>query len=67
MPLTSRPLESRMGKGRGAVSTWVCNIRRGAIVVEVDNIGDLELPLIIKKVKSKLPGRFILIHRFFSS
>jgi ribosomal protein L16/L10AE len=56
-----------MGKGRGAVSTWVCNIRRGAIVVEVDNIGDLELPLIIKKVKSKLPGRFILIHRFFSS
>jgi len=37
-PLTRKPLETRMGKGKGSVEEWVMNIKPGRIVFEVAGV-----------------------------
>lgn len=34
-PLTKKPLETRMGKGKGGVEEWVMNIKPGRIIFEM--------------------------------
>jgi len=37
-PVTRRPLETRMGKGKGSVDAWVAVIRPGAMLFEVGGV-----------------------------
>jgi large subunit ribosomal protein L16 len=37
-PLTAKPLETRRGKGKGAVDQWVMNIKPGRIIFEIAGI-----------------------------
>jgi len=37
-PVTHKPAETRMGKGKGAPDGWVCVIKPGRILYEVDGI-----------------------------
>jgi large subunit ribosomal protein L16 len=37
-PITSKPAEVRMGKGKGAPSHWVAPVRPGRIMFEVDGV-----------------------------
>lgn len=37
-PLTKKPAETRMGKGKGSVSEWVAIVRPGRILFEVGNV-----------------------------
>jgi len=37
-PLTKRPLEVRMGKGKGPVEEWVMNIRPGRVIIEMAGV-----------------------------
>ena len=39
-PLTRKPLETRMGKGKGSVEEWVMNIKPGRIVFEVAGVSE---------------------------
>lgn len=39
-PLTKKPLETRMGKGKGGVEEWVMNIKPGRILYEVGGVSD---------------------------
>lgn len=39
-PLTKRPLEVRMGKGKGSVDKWVMNIKPGRILYEMAGVED---------------------------
>ncbi|NEW61076.1 50S ribosomal protein L16 [Sulfurovum sp. bin170] len=39
-PLTKKPLETRMGKGKGSVEEWVMNIKPGRIVFEVAGVSE---------------------------
>src|SRR6267142_3410687 len=38
VPVTKKPLEVRMGSGKGAVELWVCRVKPGRILFEVDGI-----------------------------
>lgn len=38
LPVTSKPTEMRMGKGKGAVSSWVCRVQPGDILYEMDGV-----------------------------
>jgi large subunit ribosomal protein L16 len=38
IPVTEKPLEVRMGKGKGAPSFWICRIKPGQILFEMDGI-----------------------------
>ena len=37
-PLTAKPLEVRMGKGKGAIDKWVMNIKPGRICFEMAGV-----------------------------
>ena len=37
-PLTAKPLETRMGKGKGSVDQWVMNIKPGRIIFEMAGV-----------------------------
>ena len=37
-PITKKPLEVRMGKGKGAPSHWVAPVRPGRLMFEVDGV-----------------------------
>ena len=38
LPVTNKPAEVRMGKGKGSVSYWVCSVQSGQILYEMDGI-----------------------------
>src|ERR1700683_3381091 len=38
-PITKKPAETRMGKGKGAPDQWVCVIRPGKILFELEGVG----------------------------
>lgn len=38
LPITAKPTESRMGKGKGAVSHWVARVRGGTTLFEICGI-----------------------------
>ena len=37
-PVTKKPLETRMGKGKGAVDHWVAVIRPGKVLYEIEGV-----------------------------
>ena len=37
-PITKKPLETRMGKGKGSPEYWVANVKPGRILFEVEGI-----------------------------
>lgn len=37
-PITKKPTEVRMGKGKGAVSHWVAKIQKGQILYEISSL-----------------------------
>lgn len=39
-PLTSKPAETRMGKGKGAPEEWVAEIRAGKIIFEMTGVNE---------------------------
>ncbi len=38
IPVTEKPAEVRMGKGKGNVSSWICRIKAGQILFELDGM-----------------------------
>ncbi len=38
VPVTSKPTEVRMGKGKGSVDYWACKVKPGRIMFEIDGV-----------------------------
>ena len=38
LPVTSKPTEVRMGKGKGAVADWACRVKPGRELFEIDGV-----------------------------
>lgn len=55
-PITEKPLGSRMGRGKGTVSYWICFIRKGRMLFQFQNIRNLQnAVLALKAISYKLP------------
>ena len=39
-PMTARPAETRMGSGKGAVDSWVANVKPGRVLFEVAGVSE---------------------------
>ena len=39
-PITKKPLEVRMGKGKGSVEYWVCLIQPGKVLYEIEGVSE---------------------------
>ncbi len=40
VPVTSKPTEVRMGKGKGSVEYWACKVKPGRIMFEIDGVSE---------------------------
>src|SRR5512143_3902329 len=54
-PITSKPAETRMGKGKGAPEGWVAAIKPGRILYEVEGIPQSEAKEAVRVAAMKLP------------
>lgn len=62
-PVTKKPAETRMGKGKGDVDHWVCQIKRGKILFELGGVPEDFARQILRLVAFKLPLRTRFISR----
>ncbi|WMC19570.1 MAG: 50S ribosomal protein L16 [Enterobacteriaceae bacterium PC38] len=58
-PITKKPLEVRMGKGKGNVEFWVSLIKPGTILYEINGISEEIAREAFKQASSKLPIKTI--------
>jgi large subunit ribosomal protein L16 len=60
-PITKKPAETRMGKGKGNVEDWVAVVRRGRILYEMEGVDRTIAVQALRLAASKLPlaTRFI--------
>ena len=54
-PITSKPVEVRMGKGKGNVDYWVCPVRQGKILYEIGGISHEIAMQALQAGAAKLP------------
>ena len=54
-PVTKKPAETRMGKGKGMVESWVAVVKRGKVLFEVEGIPEELARESMRLAASKLP------------
>jgi large subunit ribosomal protein L16 len=62
-PVTKRPPETRMGKGKGNPEYWVCVVRPGRILFELEGVGPTEAKEALRRAANKLPVRTRMVTR----
>lgn len=62
-PLTKKPLETRMGKGKGGVEEWVMNIKPGRILFEMTGVDEAMARIALTLAMHKLPFKSKFITR----
>ncbi len=62
-PVTKKPAETRMGKGKGAPDHWVCVVQRGRVLFEVEGVPQELAKEAFRLAAHKLPIKTRLIVR----
>ncbi len=55
VPISKKPLEVRMGKGKGNVEYWVCKIQPGKMLYEMEGVNEEVAREAFKLAAAKLP------------
>ncbi|HEC71470.1 MAG TPA: 50S ribosomal protein L16, partial [Roseobacter sp.] len=55
LPVTSKPTEVRMGKGKGSVDYWACRVKPGRVMFEIDGVGEDIAHEALRLAAMKLP------------
>ena len=61
--LTRLPLESRMGKGKGAILTVVVFLRKGSIIYEFKNLNSQQIKQIFSFLSKYISAKSLLISK----
>ncbi len=56
-PITKKPLEVRMGKGKGSVEYWVAEVKPGTVLYEIEGIPEELAREAFRLAAAKLPVR----------
>lgn len=62
-PVSKKPLEVRMGKGKGAPEFWVAIIKPGRIIYEMEGINEEIAKEALRRAASKLPVKCRFVSR----
>ena len=63
IPVSKKPTEVRMGKGKGTPEFWVCRVKPGRILFEVDGVDETVAREALYKASAKLPIKTKFIRR----
>ncbi|MAZ40597.1 50S ribosomal protein L16 [bacterium] len=62
-PLTSKPAEVKMGKGKGDIKGYCAEVRPGRVLFEIDGLSDEESREVLRKAGAKLPVKTKVVKR----
>ncbi|MCP4384619.1 MAG: 50S ribosomal protein L16 [Hyphomicrobiales bacterium] len=63
VPVSKKPTEVRMGKGKGTPELWVCRVKPGRIMFEVDGVAPELAREALRLGAAKLPVRTRFVQR----
>ena len=62
-PITKKPLEVRMGKGKGSVEYWVAQVKPGQMLFEMQGVDEVVAREAFELAAAKLPVKTTIIKR----
>jgi len=62
-PVSHKPLETRMGKGKGDVEKWVSVVKPGRILLEIEGVEESLARKVLKVAAHKMPIKVKIISR----
>ncbi len=62
-PVSAKPIEVRMGKGKGSVDRWVARVQPGRILFEIDGVSDEVAFEALRLGAAKLPIKTKVVRR----
>ena len=62
-PISSKPLETRMGKGKGEPEAWVAVIKPGTVLYELAGVTEQQAKICFARLASKMPIPVRLVRR----
>jgi large subunit ribosomal protein L16 len=63
-PVTKKPQETRMGKGKGAPEFWVCVVKPGRVLYEMEGVSEAEAREALRLAAHKLGIKTKFVKRF---
>ncbi len=63
-PVTKKPQETRMGKGKGAPEFWVCVVKPGKVLYEMEGVSEAEAREALRLAAHKLGIKTRFVKRF---
>ncbi|HMB76242.1 MAG TPA: 50S ribosomal protein L16 [Kiloniellaceae bacterium] len=63
LPVTKKPTEVRMGKGKGSVEFWAARVKPGRIMFEIDGVTDSVAQEALRLAAMKLPVKTRVVVR----
>jgi large subunit ribosomal protein L16 len=63
VPISNKPLEVRMGKGKGNVDHWVSKVQPGAVLYEMEGVSEDLAREAFKLAAAKLPIKTVFVSR----
>ena len=63
IPVSKKPTEVRMGKGKGNIEYYACRVKPGRIIFEVDGVTEDVARIALYKASAKLPIKTKFIKR----
>jgi large subunit ribosomal protein L16 len=62
-PVSAKPAETRMGKGKGEVDRWVAEVKPGTMLFELGGIPEERAKVALKRIAHKMPVKVKLVRR----
>ena len=62
-PVTSKPVEVRMGKGKGSIDFWACKVKPGRVLFEIDGVAEVVAREALRLAAMKLPIKTRIVVR----
>lgn len=62
-PVSAKPLETRMGKGKGEPEQWVARVRAGRMLFEIGGVEEYVAKLAMTRIAAKMPFRCRFVKR----
>ena len=63
VPVSSKPLEVRQGKGKGSVDFWACRVKPGRIMFEIEGVSEDLANGALERASAKLPVKTKIVSR----
>ena len=63
VPVTTKPLEVRMGKGKGNVEYWVAKVQPGRVLYEIEGVSEDVAREALRRASAKLPVKTLFVER----